>query len=144
MKQFISLSAAFLIAIAIVSCKSKSTVIKTQDKAKIEIIKSFGEPVIDTTLKFIIDSASLQNNILFVQVMYTGEESDILFKLVWNGMWLKTYPPKAIVYLEPVVGVIKGKKPVIHKLYFDMSPMLPMESHDKVIIQLRDYPGIIE
>ncbi|PLW95048.1 MAG: hypothetical protein C0592_00890 [Marinilabiliales bacterium] len=143
MKNLISISAVLVILITIVSCKSTSTVLKIQEQSDIEVIKSFGEPVMDSTLEFTIDSASLNDNILFVQIMYTGEESDISFKLKWNGMLLKTYPPKAIIYLEPVIGEIKGKSPVIHQLYFDMSPMLPMEGYDEVIIMLKDYDGVL-
>ena len=137
MKGLIAITASCMIAFA--SCKSNSLIIKNLEQTEVEINKSFTEPVTDSTFEFAIDSASLQNNMLFVQVIYTGEKSDIQFKLIWNGILLKTDPPKAIVFLKPEYSSIKGEKPVIHKLYFDMSTMLPMESYESVIILLKDY-----
>lgn len=145
--KFFSAIAIIIMALAS-SCKypfrPKEPIEKTQEKTEIEVIKSFGNPSIDTTLNFTIDTAALIDNLLFAKVSYYGEKSDISFKLVWNGMLLKTYPPKAIVYLEPQIGEIKGNKLVSHKLYFDMSPMLPMKSYDEVIILLKDYTGALQ
>lgn len=146
MKRIKFFSALAIITMVLVSsCKCpfrpKGPIEKSQEQTEIEITKSFGDPKIDTTLEFTIDTAALIDNVLFAKVSYYGEKSDISFKLVWNGTLLKSYPPKAIVYLDPQIKEIKGKQLVSHKLYFDMSPMLPMDSYDEVVLLLKDYNG---
>lgn len=130
----ISISSIFLFA-----CNTKKEINLVQEKEGIVIRKGFASSEPATVLDFVIDSAGISNNILVAKVSYIGHKSDVSFNLVWNGALLKSYPPKAVVFLEARLSEINGNKKVSHLLSFDLAEMLPMKGYDEVIVLLKNY-----
>ena len=72
---------------------------------------------------YAIDTAWVNDLTLHAIVSYIGEDGDVEFNLVFNGMWLKSYPPKAYLAIIPSNTVATGNKKVKHHLIFDLTPL---------------------
>lgn len=133
-------SAVIFIAITILvttSCKTGKEVLRNQEQKPVEVVNNMNELSV-LPLPFTIDTAWMDHLILNVVVSYTGKKKGIDFKLVWNGAWLKSYPPKAMVFLEPIVSSPSaGNKKIKQTMSFDITPL--KASNPEFIVLLRDY-----
>ncbi|MPN38555.1 hypothetical protein SDC9_186079 [bioreactor metagenome] len=124
MKTFGKLIFLLLIATGIYSCKCNKMVEKTQPDQAVKVIKAGpGEETIAAVIPYTVDTVWVENLSLHADISYTGEKTDVEFSLVFNGMWLKSMPPKANLVIVSDVASAQGKKTVKQHLVFDLTPL---------------------
>lgn len=124
MKIHAKLLVLLAVAAGLFSCKCNKMVEKQQDIKQVQVIKTFpDETVVAETLPFAIDTVWVEGLTLHTMITYTGEKTDIGFSMVFNGAWLKSYPPKAYLNIVPTSASTEGKKQVKHHLIFDLTPL---------------------
>jgi len=146
-----TLIAIVLVIIAFSSCKTTKEVKTRQDKTTIDNSVNGGEErtiqklVLDTaeiytqTDSFLLVNAVLSGKILEIEVEYGGGCGGDSWTLAWNGMMMKSYPPKMNVYLH-FKDEDNCRSIVRKKLYFDISSI-----HDKeAIIYLKNFRGVLD
>lgn len=112
------------VAAGLCSCKCNKMVEKSQETKMVQVIKmTSGEKMAAETIPFTIDTVWVENLTLHTLITYTGEKTDVEFSMVFNGAWLKSYPPKAYLNIVPGVATAEGKKQVKHHLIFDLKPL---------------------
>lgn len=135
MKTIILLTMSFAL-LSVVSCKTRQKIERNQEKrAAITRTEPGSEPSI--TPSFTIDSAWVDQTDLHVMISYAGGRKVPQFNLVWNGGWLKSMPPKAMVFIEATPADLGGSKPCLHHLVFDIKAL--QGSNSTFILLLRDY-----
>ena len=122
--------------VVIISAANMKSCNKNKDKSA----KSDIKPVIidekmeiapkpDKTVKF---SAFVKGDILTATIEYFGCEDDE-FDLVFNKMWLKSFPPKANLFLKKTEGKC-NKKGNFKKTYkFNLKPIRNSSSKEELI-----------
>lgn len=138
MKKQVIYPVVIILGLVAVSCTCKKALVKTQDQKVTEIRKNTEDDMAAKQLPFTIDTAWVSNLVLFVDISYTGDKTNAEFSLVWNGSWLKSYPPKAMVYISTGAPQGIGKKTVKHHLSFDFSAI--KGGNEEFYLMLRDYP----
>lgn len=124
MKIHAKLLVILAVATGLISCKCNKMVEKQQDIKQVQVIKTApGEKAEVETLPFTIDTVWVEGFTLHTMITYTGEKTDIGFSMVFNGAWLKSYPPKAYLNIVPTAASTEGKKQVKHHLIFDLTPL---------------------
>lgn len=124
MKTYGKLMILLLITAGMYSCKCNKLVEKSQPAQAVKIIKSGpGEETIAAVVPYTIDTVWVENMNLHADISYSGEKTDVEFSLVFNGMWLKSMPPKANLNIISNVASTEGKKMVKQHLVFDLNPM---------------------
>jgi len=135
MKKSISYLFMVILILGFTSCNCSKTITKTQDPKAVDIRKTApGEESITTVIPYTIDSVWVENLMLHVDLTYTGHKSDVGFDLIFNGAWLKSYPPKANLNLVSTVATAKGGKKVKHHLTFDLTPLQSINSFFEVYV----------
>lgn len=89
---------------------------------------------------YTVDSASINGNELIATIVFKGEKEIPEFDLVWNGMLMKSLPPKAAVVIVAKDGKQpQGKKMVKLTLKFQLSEF-EKSSYTETEILLKGYP----
>lgn len=136
MKPVFSIMIVAASMLGLVSCKSNKELTRNQEQKPVSIDKDMIETAVPA-IPFTIDTAWVSDLVLHAVVAYTGPKTGVEFKLVWNGAWLKMYPPKAMVFLEPVCSKTSGNTKVKQSMSFDISAL--KASNSEFSILLRDY-----
>ncbi|KAF5032822.1 hypothetical protein DSECCO2_613140 [anaerobic digester metagenome] len=124
MKIHAKLLVLLAITAGLFSCKCHKMIEKQQDIKQVQVIKTLpGETIAPKTLPFTIDTVWVEGLTLHTMITYTGEKTDVDFAMVFNGAWLKSYPPKAYLNIVPTVATTEGKKLVKYHLVFDLTPL---------------------
>lgn len=106
----------------IASCNCKKPLTRVQAIKNVETSSEMIDKI-KSDVNFTIDSAWAEKSILHIDIAYVGEKGQPEFALVFNGMWQKIYPPRAIVNIVNLAEKLEGKKTVKHHLSFDLSSM---------------------
>jgi hypothetical protein len=132
---FISLAVAIL---ASCRCPSARQTAKTSDPEIIlspVIREGFRAPA--TKPDYVIESASLEKNTLVLRATYPGGCKEHRFDLIFNGMYLKSLPMKAVLYLEHTTKDT-CTLPQQVTLRYQVKDLIP-PGHDKLILLLQSY-----
>jgi len=117
------------------SCKCNKMIEKTQEVKQVQVLKTNpDEKMAAETMPFTIDTVWIENLMLHTLITYTGEKTDVAFSMVFNGAWLKSYPPKAYLNIIPGVAATEGKKQVKHHLIFDLKPLSDANPYFEVYV----------
>lgn len=126
MRHFITFGWLGLL-LGLMACKTGKSVKTTQkgntEKNIISITRKedFSKPdVSGTAANFTIESMSLKDDIATLVVNYSGGCATHTFKAYFNGMFMKSMPPRATVFLEHDNGGDNCRKLVIDTLYVDL------------------------
>jgi len=111
-----------ILVISLSACKSKKEETISQDVKKLKIIEAeFG--VKPASIPFTVDTVWVENLLLHANITYLGGEPDLTFDLVFDGSWLKSYPPVAHVNIVSSPTTVKGKTTIKQQLVFDLAPL---------------------
>jgi len=139
-----SIAIALLFSSIFFSCKTADYQNKPdsfgKDNKNLTIKKTLINPDFefpDNNFELLINSASLIDSILSVNISYNGCREDNV-ELVFNGNYLKSYPPRAGVHI--VIEPIKEKcdKKVSKTVLFDLSS-IKYDNSKTLIVILNDY-----
>ncbi|MBN2683464.1 MAG: hypothetical protein JXR58_13300, partial [Bacteroidales bacterium] len=125
MKQ-IFLPILLLVLISGCLCKKKTENI-SETKSKTEIMKlatidkSF--MTMPDSLDYKINSASISGDVLTVELVYKGGKSQHDFSVIFNGMYMKSYPLKIKLYLKHEFENETGKEEIVETRKFDLKPI---------------------
>lgn len=128
---FIILLTATMLA---TSCKCGKEITKTQEKRA--MVKN--TEAADITPFYTISAASINGNMLNVTITFTGEKNIPEFDLVWNGMLMKSLPPKAAVSIVPKGDNPQGTKKVTLTLSFQLTDF-EKNGYDETVILLKGF-----
>ncbi len=138
-----ALFAIILVAFAITSCKTvkNNTTYEGRNKAKKDsilinpILLDTGNAFTESD-PFLLVGATLTGKILEIEVEYSGGCGGDTWTLAWNGMLMKSLPPKANIYLH-LKDEDACRTQVRKKLQFDISSIYSKE----VVLLLKDFRG---
>lgn len=129
-----------------VQCKDKkeSTVSEVQtemeeesnkgDIQKLKIIEGFSDRESDN---FEVENASLEGDILSIDISYSGGCEDHEFDLYFNGAYMKSLPPKANLFLKHNANGDACRSMIKQTLRFNIKKV--KASYDSVILYLNNY-----
>ncbi len=119
----------------------KPVFLPSKDTISIVIIKNDYKP--PAVFNYTIKTAQITDDILHVHII--PERKNIIdYKLIWNGLYYKTYPPKVTLFIRPVYSQKSNKNLLStdHNLYFNLTPLQRNDSI-KVGIQLLNYQELL-
>lgn len=138
-------SLTILTAIIAMSCKTADKKISNSEPMQKSQKATPFAVVVDTTFNseniFNIDgisSLSISGDILTLTVTYTGCVDDRL-DLVFNGMYMKSLPPKVQLFFKRKGGSEKCNETQVREMKFDVSPVRYTGSTRTVIIKIPKY-----
>lgn len=123
-----------LAATMLVSCKSGKEIIKTQENR--QMVKNTQSA--DIQPFYTVNSASITGNVLTASITFTGNKEIPEFDLVWNGMLMKSLPPKAAVVIVPKGKQPQGKNKVTLTLSFQLTDF-EKNGYDETVIMLKGF-----
>lgn len=137
------LIAIVLVIFAATSCKTVkfiAPIVKDEEPKKdslviLPIVLDTGN-VFTESDPFLLIGATLTGKILEIEVEYSGGCGGDTWTLAWNGMLMKSLPPKANIYLH-LKDEDACRTQVRKKLYFDISSIYSKE----VVLLLKDFRG---
>lgn len=88
----------------------------------------------ESKLPYTIDSVYVKDDLLYIMLTYMAQKP-CEFNLHWNGMWLKTFPPKTTMVLFPV-NLVEGKKTFKQTCVFDLKDL---NASQPFYLQIRGY-----
>jgi len=132
---------ALLVALAVLisAANMKSCNNKTKNENVKEIIIDANmavAPKKDETVKL---TAKIKKNspIMELTVEYFGCKDDE-FDLVFNKMWMKSMPPKGILFLKKTPGNCESKKNYTKKYLFNLKNV-QYSASDNVLLKIKNY-----
>ncbi len=146
MKRFYftaAIIAILLVVFAFSSCKT----VKNTTKANINKDELTCTPIVLDTNgtfaytesdPFLLVGAELKGKCLEIEVEYSGGCGGDVWTLAWNGMLMKSLPPKANIYLH-LKDDDACREIVRKKISFDISSIYTKE----VVLILRDFRGVL-
>jgi len=121
-----------VLLLSFTSCKSQKDKTVSQEVRKLKIVEAeFG--VKPKSISFTVDSVWVKDLLLYADITYTGGKTDLEFDLVFDGSWLKTYPPKANVNIVSTPATVSGSATIKHHLVFDLSPLSGNQPFEVII-----------
>jgi len=149
MSKRIYLTAAIIAIVLVIfagySCK---TVKQNTDKNTVKVDSNNVEclPILLDTANaftesdpFLLVNAEFLGNCLMIEVEYDGGCGGDTWTLAWNGMLMKSLPPKANIYLH-LKDEDACRSKVRKKLYFDVSSIY---NNQEVVLYLKDFRGML-
>ncbi|MCX7697699.1 MAG: hypothetical protein N2Z72_08430 [Bacteroidales bacterium] len=125
----------FIMLIVLFSCKVKVKKIEQPTK---DILRENTFTSSSSETLFKIDTVYEKNELLYVVFSYHAKEA-AEFDLVWNSMWIKTYPPKTT--FEPYMkNYTPGKKAFKHYCAFSLDNF---NSSRPFYLNIKGYPHSI-
>ncbi len=117
---------------------NKNKSMKNPKVKEVIVDKSFSWD--NSKLDYTIESASLTDSILTIQVKTKGSNVEHDFELYFNGMYAKSLPAKATLYLKHSIKKEIDDKEVEKTLKFDISKAKYYKG-DKTVILINSYSG---
>lgn len=74
-------------------------------------------------LDYTIKSVTIEENTLIVDVEYKGGKAEHDFSLIFNGMYMKSYPLKVKLFIKHENNGDTGEETTAQKLKFDLKPV---------------------
>ncbi len=111
------------------ACKSKKDMANKGDKKTTEVTPRPGTPSVTVNSNFMrpksnpavsVEKASIDGNILNLEVSYSGGCEDHSFELISNGMYKKSMPPQLNLYLKHTNNGDACRKLVMDTLQFNI------------------------
>lgn len=137
------LIAIVLVVFALSSCKTvKNNTTQTETNKTKNDTLVINTIILDTgnafseSDPFLLVGASLTGKILEIEVEYSGGCGGDTWTLAWNGMLMKSLPPKANIWLH-LKDEDACREQVRKKLQFDISSVYSKE----VVLLLKDFRG---
>ena len=131
------------------SCNTR----KNQQKSIIEKNQKMTillEPTVDNSFTipdgkpdYIIQSAEIKDSVLTINLSYTGGCKDHNFELMFNGMYMKSLPRKASLYLKHKSNGDICKKLILLELKYNLSSILG-EAKQAANFNLYSYPDVLK
>ncbi len=88
---------------------------------------------------FLLVNAAIEASCLMIEVEYSGGCGGDTWTLAWNGILMKSLPPKANIYLH-LKDEDACRETVRKKLYFDISSIY---KNQEVVLYLKDFRGML-
>lgn len=144
------------IAISLVGCKSKKNTVadkNTTGKNETVVSESITKVILDPNFdnsrenaSFDILEASISGDILTLTVSYGGGCQEHQFNAYFNGIYMKSLPPKATIYIEHINNGDNCRKIVEETLRFDLSAVkYPGHSSEyTVMLGMNNYKDFLE
>lgn len=147
MKRFYftaAIIAILLVVFAFSSCTTVKNTTKTNIDKKDEltctpiVLDTNGAYAYTESDPFLLVGAELKGKCLEIEVEYSGGCGGDVWTLAWNGMLMKSLPPKANIYLH-LKDDDACREVVRKKISFDISSIYTKE----VVLLLRDFRGVL-
>ena len=108
------------------------------------------EPTVDNSFSipegkpdYTIKSAEITDSVLTINITYTGGCEDHNFELMFNGMYMKSLPRKANLYLKHESNGDICKKLILLELKYNLSSILG-DAKQAANFNLFSYPTILK
>ncbi len=133
MKALLVTLAVLVSAANMKSCNNK---VKKEQVKEIIIDENMAvAPKKDETIK--VSARINKNSIMELTVEYMGCKDDE-FDLVFNKMWMKSMPPKGVLFLKKTPGKCEQKKTYKKTYYFDLKNV-QYSASDNVMLKIKNY-----
>ena len=125
------------------SCANPKAQKKTMDKKgqitvkEPQVIRGFAPKT--TYLDYSVTNAVLSDTLLTVTIEYTGGCADHIFDLVFNGLYKKSLPRKADLFIKHNHAGDTCRQKKVVQCYFDLSSLIGTDRQD-VDFTLIGYP----
>jgi len=136
-------------ALLVTSCNTR----KKQQKSIIEKTQEMTvllEPTVDNSFSipegkpnYTIENAEIKDSILTINISYSGGCKDHSFELMFNGMYMKSLPRKASLYLKHESNDDICKKLIMLELKYNLSSILG-DAKQAANFNLYSYPTILK
>lgn len=105
------------------ACKTRK--IKTKGKEPqnaMSVVRetNYAKPEVSAAASFTIQEMSIEGDIATVVINYSGGCNEHKFSAHFNGMFMKSMPPKATVFIDHDNGGDNCRKLVVDTLYIDL------------------------
>jgi hypothetical protein len=132
MKKYVFI--VFVFPFLIFTCKTQHRMIE-QPVKEISKVDNIDVP---NALPYTIDSVFVKGDLLHIIVSYKAQKAAD-FDLKWNGLWLKSFPPKTSMVLVPT-NFAEGKKEFKQTCIFDLENL---KSSRPFYLQIKGYANSI-
>ncbi|MFZ5554947.1 MAG: hypothetical protein ACOZCO_17685 [Bacteroidota bacterium] len=121
--SFVYLFFVLACSITVMSCKTQSNAAAGNDKdvQKVIVDDAWSQP--EDMMEVTITKAEISGDILTIDVSYSGGCEEHEFKLYFNGMYMKSLPPKITLVLYHNHKGDACRSIVDKKLKFDLTPV---------------------
>lgn len=134
MKKIIYLTV--VIAVTFIQCKNPVQI--TQEQRETININSFVSEVAEPD--FTVKSAALNGDVLTLVVEFKGNKCGNEFDLLWDGAFMKSLPPKAMLYPVHKATEESGSKTVEMTLLFGLDALKEKSAgYSEIVIMIKGY-----
>lgn len=116
--------------------KSSANQTKSEQVKPATVDKSF--MTIPETIDYSINSASINGDVLSVELKYKGGKGTHNFSLMFNGMYMKSYPLKIKLFIKHEIQNETQENEVSESLKFDLKP-IQSPAGEPMIISIHGY-----
>ena len=121
-----------MLLISFTSCKCQKDKTLSQEVRKMKTVEAeFGKK--PESISFTVDTVWVENLLLHADITYTGGQTDLEFDLVFDGAWLRSFPPKANMNIVSNPTSVKGSTKIKHHLVFDLSPLTGNQPFEVIV-----------
>jgi hypothetical protein len=137
LRIFLILFVPTLLLYSCVSTKDTNNSKSFNDLTKKYVIVDKNFDMMTLKKDYVINEASLKDSVVSIKIKYTGCTDDD-WDMVFNGNYLKTFPPKASLVLVKKSGIQNCEKKMEKELNFILSPVKD-PSTKTLVIQFPNY-----
>lgn len=136
-----------IITISLVACSAKKGTTAESEQAeqvkKVALDMHYQLPKENGA--FEINSASIEGDLLTLEVSYSGGCKEHSFTATFNGIYLKSMPPKASIFIAHETNGDACRKIVTETLVFDLTNMKygDQKTGNTVMVGMNNYEGYL-